>query len=199
MTFRTLRLQMAVVCAATGLASVASLAAQGEGAAAHPDFTGVWRTVNAQAAPRTNTTLRWRPADNELPPFTPEYVAKFNKIQQSRETGSEETESVARCLPHFGPYEDAMSERSRGVFHTRISPSLNLGRIRPQRLVDDVVRCGAPLQSVEGFVRQVIGWREFVRHVHRATDGFRVVGGADRKSTRLNSSHVSESRMPSSA
>ena len=81
------------------------------------------------------------------------------------------------CLEWFGPFEDAMSERSRGVFHTRISPVLNLGRIAPRRLVDDAVASGAPLQSVEGFVRQVIGWREFVRHVHDATDGFRVSGG----------------------
>ncbi|NBQ16298.1 MAG: hypothetical protein EBU31_17225, partial [Proteobacteria bacterium] len=84
---------------------------------------------------------------------------------------------LTHCLPWFGPYEDAMSERSRGVFHTRISPVLNLGRIPPQRLVDDVAASGVPLQSVEGFVRQVIGWREFVRHVHGATDGFRNVRG----------------------
>ena len=84
---------------------------------------------------------------------------------------------LERCLPHFGPFEDAMSERSRGVFHTRISPVLNLGRIRPLRLVRDVEASGAPLQSVEGFVRQVIGWREFVRHVHAATDGLRSAGG----------------------
>ena len=80
---------------------------------------------------------------------------------------------VRACLPHFGPFEDAMSERSRGLFHTRISPSLNLGRIAPATLVSDACASGAPIQSVEGFVRQVIGWREFVRHVHRATDGFR--------------------------
>jgi deoxyribodipyrimidine photolyase-related protein len=84
---------------------------------------------------------------------------------------------LRHCLEWFGPFEDAMSERSRGVFHTRISPVLNLGRIGPRRLVDDAVASGAPLQSVEGFVRQVIGWREFVRHVHNATDGFRVAGG----------------------
>jgi len=84
---------------------------------------------------------------------------------------------VQHCLPWFGPYEVAMSERSRGVFHTRISPVLNLGRIAPRRLVDDVVASGAPLQSVEGFVRQVIGWREFVRHVHASTDGFRNLRG----------------------
>jgi deoxyribodipyrimidine photolyase-related protein len=81
------------------------------------------------------------------------------------------------CLPWFGPFEDAMSERSRGVFHTRVSPVLNLGRLDPRQLVADALSSGAPLASVEGFIRQVIGWREFVRHVHLATDGFRRVEG----------------------
>lgn len=77
------------------------------------------------------------------------------------------------CLPHFGPYEDAMSSQSRGLFHTRISPILNLGRILPRTLVADAAAAPIPIASKEGFVRQVLGWREFVRHVHRATDGFR--------------------------
>lgn len=77
------------------------------------------------------------------------------------------------CLEHFGPYEDAMSTRSRGLFHTRVSPLVNLHRILPRDLVDDALRAEIPLSSREGFVRQVLGWREFVHHVHRATDGFR--------------------------
>jgi deoxyribodipyrimidine photolyase-related protein len=79
----------------------------------------------------------------------------------------------AGCLPHFGPYEDAMSRASVGLFHTRISPLLNLHRLLPSRVVADALAAKIPLPSQEGFVRQVIGWREFVRHVHRATDGFR--------------------------
>ena len=77
------------------------------------------------------------------------------------------------CLPHFGPYEDAMSLSSRGLFHTRVSPLLNLGRLLPRRMVEEVAALDVPLASREGFVRQVMGWREFVRHVHRETDGFR--------------------------
>ncbi len=78
-----------------------------------------------------------------------------------------------RCLPHFGPYEDAMSTRSRGLFHTRISSLLNIHRLLPSRVISDVLDMDLPLSSREGFVRQVLGWREFVRHVHVATDGFR--------------------------
>ena len=87
--------------------------------------------------------------------------------------------ALRACLPHFGPFEDAMSTRSRGLFHSRISPVLNLLRILPQRLVRDVLALDIPLACREGFVRQVIGWREFVHHVHEATDGFRMgLGGA---------------------
>jgi deoxyribodipyrimidine photolyase-related protein len=81
--------------------------------------------------------------------------------------------ALEQCMPLFGPYEDAMSLASSGLFHTRISGLLNLHRLLPARLVADVVELDIPLASKEGFVRQVLGWREFVRHVHDATDGFR--------------------------
>jgi deoxyribodipyrimidine photolyase-related protein len=87
------------------------------------------------------------------------------------------------CLPAFGPYEDAMSARSRGLFHTRIAPLLNLHRLLPRRVVDDVLAADLPLPSREGFVRQILGWREFVHHVHEATDGLRALpdGAAPRR------------------
>jgi deoxyribodipyrimidine photolyase-related protein len=78
------------------------------------------------------------------------------------------------CLPTFGPYEDAMSTASSGLFHTRISPLLNLHRVLPRDVLasalheddDDDDAPPIPLASREGFVRQVLGWREFVHHVH---------------------------------
>lgn len=84
----------------------------------------------------------------------------------------------AECLPTFGPYEDAMSRSSSGLFHTRISPLLNVLRLLPARVVAEVADdTSMPLSSREGFVRQVLGWREFVRHVHERTDGFRRLPG----------------------
>lgn len=79
------------------------------------------------------------------------------------------------CLPLFGPYEDAMSTGSANLFHTRVSALLNNGRLLPARLINDVVELDLPLASQEGFIRQVMGWREFMRHVHFATDGFRTI------------------------
>ena len=70
-------------------------------------------------------------------------------------------------LTGFGPYEDAIRADGRFLFHSLLSAPLNLGLLHPRELVDaavDEYRAGrAPLASVEGFVRQVLGWREFVR------------------------------------
>ncbi|MCU0233905.1 MAG: cryptochrome/photolyase family protein [Thermoanaerobaculales bacterium] len=77
------------------------------------------------------------------------------------------------CLPSFGPFEDAMSRASSGLFHTRISGLLNLHRLLPARVVAEAAAMELPLASKEGFIRQVLGWREFVHHVHEVSDGFR--------------------------
>ena len=81
------------------------------------------------------------------------------------------------CLPTFGPYEDAMSTRSSGLFHTRLAPLINLHRLLPRDVVAGALALPIPLASQEGFVRQILGWREFVRHVHVTTDGLRRVPG----------------------
>lgn len=74
---------------------------------------------------------------------------------------------VTHRLPLFGPYEDAISSRSEALFHSRLSPLMNCGLLTPQEVLRRALarQSAVPLQSFEGFVRQVIGWREFVRGV----------------------------------
>ena len=74
----------------------------------------------------------------------------------------------------FGPYEDAMTKHHKTLFHTTISSLLNLNRILAKDLLEDTIGLEIPLNSKEGFIRQIIGWREFVRHVHEQTNGFEV-------------------------
>jgi deoxyribodipyrimidine photolyase-related protein len=76
---------------------------------------------------------------------------------------------IEQRLAQFGPYEDAMTSRSENVFHSLLSPYLNMGLLTPAELMHKVAEYGdeVPLQSLEGFVRQVIGWREFIRGVYR--------------------------------
>jgi deoxyribodipyrimidine photolyase-related protein len=80
-------------------------------------------------------------------------------------------------MQHFGPYEDAMTTKHRTLFHTRISTLVNLHRLLPRAIIDDAQSAKIPLQSKEGFIRQILGWREFMKHVHDATDGFRRLHG----------------------
>ncbi len=85
--------------------------------------------------------------------------------------------ALEHLLPTFGPYEDAMRDDELQLFHSRISPLLNLSRLLPADLVRDVEQAASeeriPLGSAEGFIRQVLGWREFMRHLHEQTDGYR--------------------------
>lgn len=74
-------------------------------------------------------------------------------------------------LSQFGDYEDAMTQQSDFVFHSVLTPSLNLGLLTPQEIMDEVLKIyrkeKLPLNSVEGFIRQVIGWREFIRGIYQ--------------------------------
>ena len=87
--------------------------------------------------------------------------------------------ALRALLPHFGPWEDAMSVAAPKLFHSFTSSSLNLTLLRPADLVRDTVEAyeagRVPLASAEGFVRQVLGWREFMHHIHEATDGYRTL------------------------
>jgi deoxyribodipyrimidine photolyase-related protein len=69
-------------------------------------------------------------------------------------------------LPDFGAYEDAMSSKYETIYHSRLSPYLNLGLLDPLWLAQEAQRRyvsgNAPINSVEGFIRQVVGWREYI-------------------------------------
>ena len=73
----------------------------------------------------------------------------------------------ARRLALFGPYQDAMVHGSDDLYHSMLSTSLNIGLLDPlelcQRAEEEYRKGRAPLNSVEGFIRQIIGWREYVR------------------------------------
>lgn len=73
---------------------------------------------------------------------------------------------IKHRLDRFGPYEDAMTKRSHVLYHSMISPYLNIGLLEPLpviRKVEALHRAGEiPIQSAEGFIRQVLGWREFM-------------------------------------
>lgn len=73
-------------------------------------------------------------------------------------------------LAQFGPYEDAIRSDARFLFHSLLSVPLNLGLLHPREVAfaaAEAYRAGRiPLASAEGFIRQVIGWREFMRAIY---------------------------------
>ncbi|MGI4731789.1 MAG: cryptochrome/photolyase family protein [Janthinobacterium lividum] len=77
---------------------------------------------------------------------------------------------MARALPQFGDYEDAMLVGERFLWHSILSPYINAGLLDPLNLArraEAEYRAGhAPLNSVEGYVRQLIGWREYMRGIY---------------------------------
>lgn len=106
---------------------------------------------------------------------------------------------ISAALPDFGDYQDAMQDGADYLFHSALSPYLNAGLLTAREVcarAEAAWRAGsAPLNAVEGFIRQILGWREFVRGVywaegpgygnsnhldaHRALPGFYWTGDTD--------------------
>ncbi|GAC1355929.1 MAG: cryptochrome/photolyase family protein [Acidobacteriaceae bacterium] len=113
--------------------------------------------------------------------------------------------ALDHLLPTFGPYEDAMRDDQPQLFHSRTSAFVNLARHLPLQLVRDVEQATArgliPLASAEGFIRQLLGWREFMRHLHEQTDGYRLLDVPLQDQTRPQetSPDADESRDPYAA
>jgi len=79
---------------------------------------------------------------------------------------------IDHALPHFGDFQDAMSSKAWRLFHSLLSFALNVKMLTPREVVagaEAAYHAGhAPLAAVEGFIRQILGWREYVRGVYWA-------------------------------
>jgi deoxyribodipyrimidine photolyase-related protein len=77
---------------------------------------------------------------------------------------------IEKHFPSFGPYEDAMSQDNWAMHHSLLSPYLNNGLLHPNEVIDAALiafETGAvPIASAEGFIRQIIGWREYVNGMY---------------------------------
>ncbi len=77
---------------------------------------------------------------------------------------------IRHALPFFGDYQDAMLNDNKFLYHSLISVSLNAGLLDPLdvcKQVEDAYRSGdVPINAAEGFIRQIIGWREYMRGIY---------------------------------
>ena len=81
---------------------------------------------------------------------------------------------IKEKIVSFGDYEDAVKKNSPFLLHSVLSPYLNLGLITPKEIINTILEANEdkkiPLNSLEGFVRQIIGWREFMRGIYQNYD-----------------------------
>ena len=75
---------------------------------------------------------------------------------------------------NFGNYEDAIHSENNFLFHSGLSPIMNMGLLTPKEVIDKALKFSVeyeiPINSTEGFVRQIIGWREFIRGIYHYKD-----------------------------
>ena len=69
-------------------------------------------------------------------------------------------------IKHFGDYQDAISTKHDFLYHSLLSTSINIGLITPAYLIDIIIKTDAPINSKEGFVRQLF-WREYQRYCYK--------------------------------
>ncbi|MEL7472053.1 MAG: cryptochrome/photolyase family protein [Planctomycetota bacterium] len=103
-------------------------------------------------------------------PDLPGRIDMFEWPVTRREALAALRDFVEQRLPCFGDFQDAMWTGEDKLYHSMLSSSLNLKLLNPREVVDAAVAAydagEAPLNAVEGFVRQIIGWREFIRGVY---------------------------------
>ncbi len=77
---------------------------------------------------------------------------------------------ITKALPRFGDYQDAMLNENQFLYHAILSPYLNIGLLGPLEICEAAAKAyasgDAPINAVEGFIRQIIGWREYVRGIY---------------------------------
>jgi deoxyribodipyrimidine photolyase-related protein len=69
-------------------------------------------------------------------------------------------------LNNFGPYEDAISSDVKIGYHSGISALLNIGLLDPNEVINKAIKIKAKIESIEGFIRQILSWREYVRFLY---------------------------------
>jgi len=85
-------------------------------------------------------------------------------------------EFLEKRFSEFGDYEDAIVAGENILHHSVLTPMLNIGLLTPKYIVEETLNFSEkhkiPLNSVEGFIRQIIGWREFIRGVYETSGSY---------------------------
>ena len=114
-------------------------------------------------------------------------------IPTNRETALNWLQSFFKDrFKNFGDYEDALTTESNLVFHSLLSPLLNIGLLVPSEVIQEALKYHKknkiPLNSFEGFIRQILGWREFIKGTYDKYENQMVKGNFWNHKRKLTSS-----------
>lgn len=126
-----------------------------------------YASLPADPQPRIDDALaHWAHEIESQFPDNPGTLGGFSYPTSHEAARSWLTEFSEERLIDFGPYEDAIVAERSLLYHSLLSPLLNVGLLTPQEVVDAILTAAqdreVPLPSLEGFIRQIIGWREFM-------------------------------------
>ena len=99
-------------------------------------------------------------------------LENFNWATTHKEAEKLLDDFIERYLENYGPFQDAINKHDGFMFHSLLSPYLNSGLLNPQECIDRALKkydsgnSKIPINSIEGFIRQILGWREFIRGVY---------------------------------
>ena len=100
-------------------------------------------------------------------PDNPGSSENFRYAHTHKEARKSLDSFIKKRLASFGPYEDAITTQYTELFHSILSPLLNSGLLTPNEVIEAALKQNAdtkiPIESLEGFIRQIIGWREYMR------------------------------------
>ena len=95
-----------------------------------------------------------------------------------KEANEQFLDFIRNRMINFGVYEDAMLEGQNFLFHSCISASMNIGLLSPKNILEILLESAdefqIPMNSLEGFIRQVLGWREFIRGIYQEKGDFQL-------------------------
>lgn len=134
---------------------------------------GQWSfdSENRKKLPKEITLSAWKHFHNAYVEEAKHYVKRFktfgNHTPFYYPTTHKEAEEVLAYFfewhfSTFGTYQDAMTTQDSPLFHSMLSSAINTGLLNPQNVVKKALTQAVPLNAKEGFIRQIIGWREFM-------------------------------------
>ncbi len=130
---------------------------------------------NRKKIPSKHRLPQWRAFENDYIKEARQYVKGFHSFGEDTPFYYPTTFDEAQELKsyffnyHFnsyGDYQDAMRMEDSPLYHSLLSASINIGLINPSTLIKETLDQEVPLNNKEGFIRQIIGWREFIRRTY---------------------------------